>query len=89
MEEEKRYKIEFDRKGCIGAAICCAVSERFWKFNHDDGKVDLEGSRRDKQNNTQVLAIPEKEFQENHDSALSCPAHVIHITDLKTGKKLI
>jgi len=87
--EEKRYKIEFDRKGCIGAAICCAVSERFWKFNHKDSKVDLEGAARDKENNNQTLMIEGKELQENVDSALSCPAKVIHITDAKTGKKII
>ena len=86
---EKKYKIEFDRKGCIGAAICCAVSKRFWKFNNQDEKVDLEGSERNQDNSLQVLDVEEKDLKENYDAAVSCPVNVIHIADLKTGKKLI
>ena len=38
---EKNYRIEYDKKGCIGAAICCAASSKFWIFNENDQKVDL------------------------------------------------
>lgn len=86
---EKEYELELDRKGCIGAAICCAVSKRFWKFNDKDGKVDLADNLKSHDNDIQTLEIEEKDFKENYDAAISCPVRVIHIKDLKTGKKLI
>jgi ferredoxin len=35
----KKYKIVYDREGCIGAAACISVAPNSWKMG-DDGKAD-------------------------------------------------
>ncbi len=95
MVEEKKYKIVYDRKGCIGAAACAAVSPEFWEMK-DDGKAHLIGSKTD-ENGNEVLIITEGQMTENMKNALAankeaaevCPVQVIHIYDEETGEKLI
>jgi len=38
--EMAKYKIEFDREACIGAAACVVSAPEFWKIT-DDGRADL------------------------------------------------
>lgn len=75
--DEKRYKIEYDRKGCIGAGTCEAVCPKSWKIA-DDGKA-----------NVLIKEFDEESLKCNMDAAESCPVNVIHIIDKKTGKQLI
>lgn len=71
-----KYKIEYDREGCIGAAACIAVAPDAWKMG-SDGKAD------------QLLhEFDEKDLQKHLDAARSCPVNVIHIID-PNGKKLV
>mgnify|MGYP001584869442 FL=1 len=42
----KKYMIELDREGCIGAAACVAVDPDNWAIV-EDGKVDLKDSKQD------------------------------------------
>ena len=92
---EKTYKIVYDRKGCIGAAACAAVSPEFWEMK-DDGKAHLIGSKTD-ENGHEVLIIKEsqmtdnmkKAFESNKEAAEVCPVQVIHIYDEETGEKLV
>ena len=86
---EKIYKIEFERTGCIGAAICCAASRKFWVFNDNEQKVDLTNCNHNNEKDIQTSDIEEKDFAENYDAAISCPVNVIHIIDLRNGKKII
>ena len=95
-KEEKKYKIVFDRKACIGAAACAAVCPEFWEMK-DDGKAHLIGSKSLDNNDKQELVIKEKQLTKAKKSALACnkeaaedcPANVIHIFDEDTGEKLI
>jgi len=92
---EKKYKIVYDRKGCIGAAACAAVSPEFWEMK-DDGKAHLIGSKTDEDGN-EVLIITEsqmtdgvkKALESNKEAAEVCPVQVIHIYDEETGEKII
>ena len=92
---EKRYRIVYDRKGCIGAAACAAVSPEFWEMK-EDGKAHLIGSKTD-ENGNEILIITEsqltpgmkKALDSNKDAAEVCPVNVIHIYDEETGEKLI
>jgi ferredoxin len=73
---EKKYKIEYDREGCIGAAACCAVSPDNWVMN-EDGKADLLQKE-----------IGEDRLEETKESAEVCPVRVILVKEKATGKQL-
>lgn len=87
---KKRYKIVYDREGCIGAAACVAAYPERWQLA-DDGKADVqgEGMTKNDDNTVQELEFTEDEFQKMMDSAQACPVNVIHIVDLETGERLI
>lgn len=65
--QEKKYRIEFDREGCIGAAACVAAAPRNWVMKEDGKPILLKKE------------ITEKELQENRDAANVCPVKVIKI----------
>ena len=88
LSEEKRYKVIFERPGCIGAAACVALAPQFWDIVAD-GKADLAGAKRLQNNEVQELDIDEKDFVIMKDAAEACPVTVIHIEDKKTGKRII
>jgi len=73
---EKKYKIEFDREGCIGAAACCAVAPEQWVMQQD-GKPNLAHDE-----------IGDDRLKENIEAAEVCPVRVIIIKEKKTGKQL-
>ena len=88
-----KYKIIYDRKGCIGAAACTVACPKYWKMN-PDGKADLIGSKYT--DDVYELELTEEKLKEhlkaavacNKDAAESCPANVIRIVDEK-GKDLV
>ena len=84
----KKYKVELDREGCIGAAACVAVDSENWELV-EDGKVDLKNSTQDQKTKFFVREIDESELQKWKEAAESCPVLVIHIVDLDTGKRII
>ena len=84
----KKYKVVYDRKDCIGAAACTAVS-KLWVIKEEDGKADLIGSENKQGKDIQEKIINEKEFQEMLEAARVCPVNIIHIYDLETGEKII
>ncbi len=94
-KKQRRFKIVFDRKNCIGAAACAAVAPEFWVMR-DDGKADLVGAKTD-ENGNQILIVHEKEMSPegkrvleiNKEAAEVCPVQVIHIYDADTNEKII
>ena len=84
----KKYKIEYDREACIGIAACVAVDPENWVMV-DDNKADLKDSRQDTKTKFFVKEIDESELKKWMDAAESCSVNVIHIVDLKTGKRII
>ncbi|HLD85356.1 MAG TPA: ferredoxin [archaeon] len=80
-----KYKILYDREGCIGAAACAAVSER-WVIAKD-GKADLSGSAQDDAG-WFIAEIGEEELQKEIEAAKACPVLVIHIKD-ENGNQIV
>lgn len=76
-KEKKKYVIEYDREGCIGAAACAAVSKN-WVISPEDGKADyLEAE------------FSDNELEENVEAARSCPVNVIRIKRKDNGEKIV
>lgn len=87
-EPTKRYKIIYDRDGCIGAAACSAVAPEDWEIVAD-GKADLlQGKEEEEGSDIWVRYIDEEELQRNMDAAEACPVNVIKIIDTETGEQL-
>ena len=82
----KKYLIEYDRDGCIGAAACVAVQPDQWVMV-DDGKADLKDSKKEGKN--WIKEIDESELQIYKDAAESCPVTVIKIFEKDTKKRII
>ncbi|MEK6948397.1 MAG: ferredoxin [Nanoarchaeota archaeon] len=82
----KKYLVEYDREGCIGAAACVAVQPDQWTIV-DDGKADLKDSAKEGKN--WFKEIDESELQAYKDAAESCPVTVIKIFEKDTKKRII
>lgn len=81
-----KYRIEYQRSGCIGAGVCAALADKHWVMA-DDGKADLVGSH--KEGDLHILEVDEIDLECNKQAAEGCPANIIHIIDKETGKKII
>lgn len=68
-----KYRIVYNREGCIGAAACIAVAPETWKMAADGKAEQL------------IHEFEEKDLQKNLDAARSCPVQVIKIID-ENGK---
>jgi ferredoxin len=94
-KDEKKYRIVYDRKACIGAAACAAVAPEFWEMK-EDGTAHLIGGETD-ENGNEILIITKSQMTDHMKNALElnkeaaevCPVQVIHIYDEETGEKLI
>ncbi|HIH25389.1 ferredoxin [Candidatus Woesearchaeota archaeon] len=82
----KKYLVEYDRDGCIGAAACVAVQPDQWTMV-DDGKADLKDSKKEGKN--WFKEIDESELEKYKDAAESCPVTVIKIFEKDTKKRII
>ncbi|RME78203.1 ferredoxin [Candidatus Woesearchaeota archaeon] len=71
-----RYKIVYDRNGCIGAGACAAVSKN-WKMNDLDNKADFLEAE-----------FSEEDLEHNLDAARMCPVQVIKIINTETGEEV-
>ncbi len=80
-----KYKVKYDREGCIGAASCTVFSKRFKIAK--DGKADLSGAK-ETDDEFFELEIEESELKEFKEAAKSCPVKIIKIYD-KEGKNII
>lgn len=80
-----KYKVIYEREGCIGAAGCVGEWEEKWKLAND-GKADLKGGK--KADGHFEMMIDEKDLEKMKKCAEACPVNVIHIEDEK-GKRII
>ena len=77
-----RYKIIFDREECIGALACAVVNRAFW-LESEDGKVDLKNGVRNEETSKWELVIEEEHLKVNKNSAQVCPVEAITIEPLE------
>lgn len=92
MEPEKKnykYIVEYDRANCIGADMCTFVDPDNFKMN-EDGKADLVHG---KETGNQQFVLFTNENMEDMGNQLrraadSCPAAVIRITEIATGRRV-
>ncbi|MEK6848226.1 MAG: ferredoxin [Nanoarchaeota archaeon] len=82
----KKYKVIYNRNGCIEFGGCAAASPKFEIAN--DKKADLVGGKKNKAGDFEII-IDESELPKNKDAAEICPVKVIHIFDLETGEQII
>jgi len=84
-----KYKIEYNREGCIGAAACEAIAPDVWKLSDDDGKANLEkGKPVEGKDCFFEREFDDENLQKNLDAAKQCPAGVIKVINLETGDVL-
>ena len=83
-----KYLVQYERKGCIGAAVCAAVNADDWVMN-SDGKADLIGGAFNEATQMFEREIDENQLEVMKAAAEGCPAIVIHITNKETGEKII
>jgi len=81
-----RYRVVYERVGCIGAAVCVAVYPKRLELDAD-GKANLLGSV--KNGDVFELELNDGELSEMKQAAEGCPVNVIHIINLETGEKII
>ncbi len=81
------YLVQYDRRGCIGAAVCEAFSPHF--VVHEDKKAELTGAVFNPRTAFFEKVITAADMEQAKQAADGCPTNVIHIINLKTGEKII
>ncbi|MEM2935864.1 MAG: ferredoxin [Candidatus Bathyarchaeia archaeon] len=85
------FIIEVDRKACQGFGACVELCPKFFQLS-DDGKTSLQEAKKS-QVTEENMVIKETLDMDNLDcvkaAAEACPFNAIHITNTKTGEKLI
>ena len=85
----KNYKVVYDIKDCIGAAVCHYVDPSIWTIRKTDGKATLEKIKDLKKEIGQETGFfDEALLPKMMESAKGCPVRVIHIFD-EDGKELL
>ena len=80
-----KYKIVYDREGCIGVGSCALLALKFWKMTPENDKADLLGAKKRKDGKWELI-IDENDFFVNTEAARNCPVNVIKIYD-ESGKE--
>ncbi|MBU1201981.1 MAG: ferredoxin [Nanoarchaeota archaeon] len=80
----KKVRVVYDRERCISAVTCVHLNPENWVMNRKDAKADLKGSK--KEGDKWILETEMTRYLQM--AAEQCPAQVIEVYDLKTGKKL-
>lgn len=78
-----KFKIEYDREGCIGAVACVAAAEKFFILK-DDGKVDLVGGVLNEKSGWYELVVEnEQDVKDLKVAEEGCPVKVIKVTKIE------
>ena len=83
-----KYKIIYDREGCICAGACVIACEKFWKLDKE-GKATINNKKAKKTAEREELEIDKKDLECNLNAAKVCPVNVIHIKNLENNEDLI
>ncbi len=77
-----KYRIEYNRKDCIGAGPCAAVDPKHFDIDPTDGKANLKGGK-DIGNDVWVLEIEESSKEKAVQAADVCPVAIISVKEIK------
>ncbi len=88
MELQKRYKILYEKEKCIGAGSCTVAYPQRWLMNKEGDRAELIGGIL-QSDGRWIAECTEEELKRFLESAQMCPVNVIHIIEIKTGKKII
>lgn len=83
-----KYKVTYDREGCISAAACVAVNPKFWVLDAADGRANLISGIKNEETGLFELEIEESELEDMKKAAEVCPVLIIHIYNAETGEKI-
>ena len=72
-----KYRIEYDRNGCIGAGSCANMAPDTWKMDDDNKATQLIGE------------FDDDKLAENLEAAKGCPVSIIHIVNKETGEQIV
>ncbi|MBI5066117.1 ferredoxin [Candidatus Woesearchaeota archaeon] len=83
----RKYRVVYDKAGCIGVGACEAAAPLFWKLQ-EDGKATFVPKEAKKSETAEELIIDGKDFKVNLEAAEVCPVQVIKIFDEETGEQI-
>jgi len=83
----RKYKVVYDKEGCIGVGACEAAAPLFWKLQ-ENGVATLIPKEAKKEDGREELIIDGKDFKVNLEAAEVCPVQVIKIFDEETGEQI-
>ncbi len=81
------YKIEYNKKRCIGAGVCEAVNAENFRLE-ETRKAELLGGKFNEETQMFEKIVDESGLDDLKRAAEGCPRKIIHITNLETGEKL-
>jgi len=86
-----KLRIEYSRKGCIGAFACVSIDAERWSIG-EDSKADLLKGEKTEKDGKEIwvleLEVSEEEREKIIQGGEVCPVNVIQVFD-ESGKKLI
>jgi len=89
MVEKKKYRIEYDREGCIGAGPCIALAPDFFAFDNESKmSIQHEKAEKSEKKESLVLELNEKELEYLKEAARVCPVTVIKLINLETNEEV-
>lgn len=74
-----KYKVTYDRDGCIAAAACVGVNPKYWELDAADGRANLKGSSKNAETGLWEMEIDDNDLADMKAAAEVCPVLIIHI----------
>ena len=85
----KKYKLIYQRKGCIGAGACENAVPEAWEFDIDKSEfATLKSPDAIKNDDTEELVFTEELLEQYLESVQVCPVAIMEIIEVETGKKI-
>jgi len=94
QEEQKKYRIEYIRPGCIGCRACAKICPNMWDMEDDKTEPFPKAILKESKKVTNKDGIVLKEVLETNDKETAitsisiCPVTVIKAFETKTNKPL-
>ena len=84
---DKKYRVRFEWKKCIGSGVCEAVAPAHFKV--ENGKAMLLGSKLvDEENKIYEKEIGEEELDSCKMASDGCPPNCIRVINIQTGEEI-